>query len=369
MTLELPEPTPDDVALVQQVFQLWQQGNQPQALQTLEPKLASEEAWAQGFAAWLYMQQGLGAYDQAARYALQAARAGLPWVAFHLFNNMIGNLSNAPHLLPSALQLARSSVPWASGIDPVGQGWSLISQGRPEDGLRLIMLRMPSPLYPDAWDAITANAEAKLAELNATVTTANEQKAHFERVASEGLDVIRSSADEIKTSAGQANLLITTIVSDSATTLYKVAAERSEKESKAAWTWGLRVLGGAAIVAVLPLIIHYLGFGPHYDTGALVGAHLASTLALASFAGVLLARARSRDLSTQRNYDLETAMGTMVSYSAQISDPVEKQKFLMLMGQLVLQAHLSSGQSHASEESLAGLLALANLIKPGQPAS
>lgn len=121
------------------------------------------------------------------------------------------------------------------------------------------------------------------------------------------------------------------------------------------------------MIAVLPLLVHYVGLGPDYDTGSLVGAHLASTLALASFAGVLLARARSRDHSTQRNYDLETAMGTMVSYSNQITDPAERQKFLMLMGQLVLQAHLSSGQTHSSEESLAGLLALANLIKPAQP--
>lgn len=369
MTLELPEPAPDDVALVQQVFQLWQQGNQPQAIQALEPKLASDEPWAQGFAAWLYMQQGVGAYDQAARYALPAARAGLPWVAFHLFNNIIGNLSSAPQLLPTALELARNSVPWTSGIDPVGQGWGLVSQGRPEDGLRLIMLKLPTPFYPDAWDSIAANAQARLAELDAAVATAEQKKSDLEQATDESLAVISSSADEIRTSAGQANLLITTIVSDAATTLYKAAAERSEKESKTAWTWGLRVLGVAAIVAVLPLITHYLGFGPHYDTGALVGAHLASTLALASFAGVLLARARSRDLSTQRNYDLETAMGTMVSYSAQISDAAERQKFLMLMGQLVLQAHLSSGQSHASEESLAGLLALANLIKPGQPAS
>ena len=263
MTLELPEPTADDVALVQQVFQLWQQGNHPQALQALEPRLASDEPWAQGFAAWLHMQQGVGAYDQAARYALQAARAGLPWVAFHLFNNIIGNLSNAPHLLPTALELARTSIPWTSGIDPVGQGWSLISQGRPEDGLRLLMLRMRMPFYPDAWDAITANAQAKLAELDSTVTAAHEQKANLEQAASEGLAVISSSADEIKTSAGQANLLITTIVSDSATTLYKAAAERSEKESRAAWTWGLRVLGAAAVVAVLPLIIHYLGFDPN----------------------------------------------------------------------------------------------------------
>jgi hypothetical protein len=369
MTLETAEPTPNDVALVQQVLQMWQQANQAEAIELLQPKLAEGEPWVDGFVAWLRMQQGIPGFEMAIPHALRAAQNGFPWVAFHLFNNIIGNIPNAPQLMAPALELARASMPWTSGIDPVGQGWNLIAQGRPEDGLRLIMLRLPVPFFPNDWAAVASNAQARLAELQSTAAEARSQKEQIEQAAAEAQEAMRKSTDEIKTSAGQAGLLITTIVSDGATSLYKAAAERSKKESQSSWTWGLWVLGAAAVVAVLPLLVHYLGYGPRYDTSALVGAHVASTVALASFAGVLLARARSRDISTQRNYDLETAMGTMVSYSNQIIDPAERQKFLMLMGQLVLQAHLSSGQSHSSDESLAGLLALANLIKPGSPAS
>ena len=369
MTTSAAELDPADVELIRQVFDLWQQGSQVQALDLLRSKAADPAAdWAEGFLAWLHMQQGVPGFEAAVPHAMTAARSGRPWVAFNLFNQIVGNLPNVPQLMDAVVELAQISMPWASGVDPIAQGWNLIAQGRPDDGLRLMTLRLPVPLYPDGWDQVTAQAEHNLAELRATVAAAREQRALVQQAASEGAAAISKSTDEIKTSAGQAGLLITTILSDSATSLYKAAAVRSEKESKTAWTWGLRVLGAAAVVAVLPLFVHYLGFGPHYDTSALVGAHLASTLALASFSGVLLARARSRDLATQRNYDLETAMGTMVSYSNQITDSVERQKFLMLMGQLVLQAHLAGGQSHASEESLAGLLALANLIKPG-PAS
>ena len=60
----------------------------------------------------------------------------------------------------------------------------------------------------------------------------------------------------------------------------------------------------------------------------------------------------------------------MITYSSQISDEGERQRFMTTMGQLVLQAHLTSGSSgHQAEESLTGLIALANLTKSGVPAS
>jgi hypothetical protein len=58
-------------------------------------------------------------------------------------------------------------------------------------------------------------------------------------------------------------------------------------------------------------------------------------------------------------------MGTMISYSNQISDPAEKQRFMMMMGQVVLQAHLTSGPSHGvKDDQVSGMVTLANLIKP-----
>ena len=132
-----------------------------------------------------------------------------------------------------------------------------------------------------------------------------------------------------------------------------------------AWLSGLAVLAVAAIVAVLPVILHYLHQGPKYSSFEQIAVHLVSTAALGTFAGVLLARARSRDQAAQRAHDLSTAMGTMISYSNQISDPVEKQRFMMSMGQVVLQAHLASGSGHSpKDDSMAGLVAIANLMRP-----
>ena len=129
--------------------------------------------------------------------------------------------------------------------------------------------------------------------------------------------------------------------------------------------WGLAVLGAAALVAVLPVVLHYLNVGADYSPLEQIGLHLVSTAALATFAGVLLARARSRDQAAQRANDLSTAMGTMISYSNQISDPAEKQRFMTMMGQVVLQAHLTAGpKSAVKDDQVSGMIALANLVKP-----
>ena len=63
-------------------------------------------------------------------------------------------------------------------------------------------------------------------------------------------------------------------------------------------------------------------------------------------------------------------MGTMISYSNQISNPVEKERFMMTMGQVVMQAHLSSGSgSKPTEDSLPGILALGNALRAANPSS
>jgi len=58
-------------------------------------------------------------------------------------------------------------------------------------------------------------------------------------------------------------------------------------------------------------------------------------------------------------------MGTMISYSNQIRDEDERERFMLAMGQLVLQAHLSSSSNAAAstEESLTGIAALLSVMK------
>jgi protein-S-isoprenylcysteine O-methyltransferase Ste14 len=141
---------------------------------------------------------------------------------------------------------------------------------------------------------------------------------------------------DLETKAKQAELLVATVLSDATNALFKADAQRNAKESRFAWVAELVVLGLAAVVALLPVTFHYLRWGPKYSTVEQIGLHLAFTAALATFAGVLLARARSRDHAAQRANDLSTATGTMISYSNQIFDPAEQQRFMTTMGQLVL---------------------------------
>jgi len=316
----------------------------------------------------MMMQQGMPMLEESFTYARAAATRGMPWVAANVFNHAIGQIANAPQILEQTLEMARLAAPWAAGIDPVGQGWNLVAQGRPAEGIRLMSLAWPTPLFPEQWDAIATAAASKSVQLDEIVAKARSTSATLESEAAVSIAAIEKSQNDTETAAKQAGLLVTTVVSDATNSLYKSDAKRNADESKTAWLTGLAVLGLAATLAVLPVLSHYLGQGPKYSTTTLLGAHLASTAALATFAGVLLARARSRDVASQRSHDLSTAMGTMIGYSNQISNPAEKERFMMTMGQLVLQAHLAGGSSSGGgDESLSGAVALANLLRPAPP--
>lgn len=359
-----PEASADEVSVAQNVFQLWNGGNQPAAVEALAAFAADEKKWAIGLSCWLRMQQGFPLIKEGVPFAKKAAALGMPWSAVNFFNNLIGHINQDPSLIETALDLATHTGPWWTGIDPVGQGWNLFGNGRFAEGIRLMGLSSPGPYTAAQWNEHLELARAKVADLDSIVAAATAERVSVQNVASESKSAIEKSRDDLETAAKQANLLVTSVVSDSTVSLFKADATRNEGESKKAWGWGLVVLGAAAIVAVLPLALHYAGRGPEYSTVALVGAHAASTAALATVAGVLLARARSRDLARQRANDLSTAMGTMISYSNQIRDEGEKQRFMMTMGQLVLQAHLTSGTSTGhGEESLTGLVALANILR------
>jgi hypothetical protein len=259
---------------------------------------------------------------------------------------------------------------WAAGIDLVGQGWNLIAQGQPELALRVMTMSGSWPVSGQQWAALADQARDQKAKIDQIALQAAHSFGSFEQEVSRATTSIEKARDDLKTNANQAGLLVSSITTDATNALYRADASRNEKESRGAWGWGLGILAVAAVVAVLPLILHYLHWVPDYSTPELIGVHLASTAALGTFAGVLLARARSRDRAAQRAHDLSTAMGTMISYSNQISDPAEKERFMMTMGQLVLQAHLTSGSRQSTrEDSTSGMLALANAIKSIPPAT
>lgn len=365
VTMPMDQVDPTELELLRQVHQHWNNGNQPQALELLRPLADDERPWATALTAWLMMQQGMPGIEQSASYALKAAALGMPWQAVHTFNNLVGLLPQAPQLADRLIELAAAGLPWQPGIDPVGQGWNLIGQGQAELGMRLMSMTSQVPIAPAGWEPIMKQAQDRVRELGNLTTSAREERERVSNEATDAVAAIAKAQSDLETSASQAGLLVTAATSDATNALFKEDAKRNQKESRTSWFGGLIVLGAAAIVAILPLILHYRGEGPGYSTTALLGAHIASTLALATFAGVLLARARTRDLASQRANDLSTAMGTMISYSNQIKDPVERERFMMTMGQLVLQAHLTTGSgNHTKDDSLPGLLALANLLKP-----
>jgi hypothetical protein len=348
--------------LAQAVYQDWNSGHQDKALARLGQAADRGQPWAVSLMVWLLMQQGIPGYERAMPYARQAQVLGMPWVAANLFNNMIGNVSNAPQLLEPALALLSPGPVLTAGIDPVGQGWNMMSQNRPDVAVRLMATTASFPSSPDEWEHLMTAARTQSQGLSELVASARSMEAQVQAASMQSIESITKHREDLETKAKQAGLLVSSVNSEAVNTLFDADAERNAGESRTSWRWGIAVLVVAAAVAVLPLVLHYFGMGPDYSSAGLLGAHAGSTAALGAVAGVLLARARGRDRAHQRARDISTAMGTMISYSNQIQDEVEKQRFMLTMGQLVLQAHLQ-GDASPKEESLAGLAALLSVMR------
>lgn len=358
-------PSDSEIELGQTLLQLWNQGSHQQAIEMLRPLADRDERWAVNLMCWLTMQIGPPGIEHGLPYARKALALGMPWSATSFANNLVAHAAALPNLIEAVLELTTEVVPWPVGFDTAGQGWNLISQGQVAEGIRLMGVHGTFPYNSDQWASLIHAARNQVNELEQIVSAARNHQEQVDAFAEESNVAIQRSRDALETSAQQAGLLVTSVTSDSASSLFNKDAERNEGESKAAWRSGLLVLILAALVAILPLCLHYFGVGRDYSDAALIGAHGASAVALATVAGVLLARARSRDVARQRAGDLSTAMGTMIAYSNQIQDPSEKERFMLTMGQLVLQAHLTAGGSGsaANDESLPGLVALANLLR------
>lgn len=360
-----PEPTPNEVAALQLAQQNWSSGNQTGAIETVRPLAEADHPWAAALMAWFFMQQGSGGLVESTDWALKAAQLGLPGQTIHTFNNVLGNVAADPKLADLLPALLEWGTPWASGVDLIGQGFNLAAQGLPDLGLRVMMLPFPIAVTEPQWQGLVARARKHTSQLGEIETLARSDQLELNTYIAEAQGAIDRARNDLETSARQAGLLVTTVLSDATSSLYKADAARNSKESRGVWRLGLAVLAVAALVAVLPAVLHYLQLGPRYSAVEQIALHLTSTVALATFAGVLLARARSRDRAAQRANDLSTAMGTMISYSNQIADPAERQRFMATMGQVVLQAQLTTGSGKPSkEDSTMDLLALAALLKP-----
>lgn len=235
-------PDPNDVALIQQVFQLWNNGNQPGAIDTLRPRADAGLPWAAAFMAWLLIQQGVVSHPESVDWAIKAAELGAPWQAAQTFNNVVPNLPSNPHLAERLPELLQWAVPWTGGIDLVGQGWNLLAQGQPEFALRVMMTPSPWPILEPQLAAIAEQGRTRISELEELLAAARQKRQDFDGNVTMSSDAITKATDDLTTSAKQAGLLVKTVLSDATNALYKDDATRNEKESRGAWELGLSSL-------------------------------------------------------------------------------------------------------------------------------
>lgn len=311
------------------------------------PRADAGEAWAVNLLSWLFNQQGVDGFLRAAPLASKAAAMGMPWMSWHVFNNMIANVGNAPQLLEPAMKLmAELSWPGFTPIDLVGQAWNLLAGNQDEAALRILSARSSGPLPPDALQPLLEDSRAKLAQFSQAVAGIQARASEVDQAAEAGIESIQQQEAEMRTRAQQATLLASEVTSNAIGRDFEADAERNLKEAADAWRLGIRVLAAAAFVAVLPLILHYLRLGADFSAWGLGAAHAGSSAALGTVAGVLLGRSRARNRASQRSRDLAIALGVAITYSSQIINEDERQRFMLTMTEQVLQAHLTQGAAN-----------------------
>jgi hypothetical protein len=217
----------------------------------------------------------------------------MPWVAMNLINNIIGNAPNVPQLLPRALDFFEANPLPATGIDPIAQGWNLLSQNLPDAAVRVMSVTANFPTTPASFEPLLGQLREQAREVGDIVTSTRNARQTFQDEYERSIASIVKRRTDLETTARQAGLLVTSVNAESVNALFDAEAERNDKESRNSWTWGIRVLVAAAAVAVLPLLLHYLGLGSDYSNGILLGTHIGATAALGAVAGVLLARSRA----------------------------------------------------------------------------
>lgn len=364
--VEIPTPTPEMVSLVREVYNLWQGGQQQDAIDRLndQHEILSDDVWPRAWLLWLHSQQGEPGYRLGIPIAERLIEEGAGFLTWSFLQGMTTNLHAWPSLIEPALRLTRalSSWPMVNPIpDFIQPVWNLIGSGQDQAAaILLLATTMIPPATP--LSAIVDDANSRLAAIKKAAGRSQGQANRVSELAAEESSKIAKIVEDLKTKAQQAEILVDSVTSVAVNERFETTAKRNEDESKTAFKWGMWTLAAAVAVTALPLVLHYLGMGPDFSALQVLGAHASATLALGTLAGVLLSRARGRDRARRRNSDLATAMGTIIVYSGQIHDPEEKQRFMQTMGQLVLIAHLQVDQS-GNEDSTIGLGTLLSAVR------
>ncbi len=316
---------------ISRALRSWGGGDTQIAVDILRPLADQGDSVALLLICWFLQQLGIQA--ESLEYAKKAAHLGNQWILANYF----GLLADQSDGRAAAIEMVRASP--TSGFisnDPLGRGIEFFNQGDEQRGLEMLRAAAGG----QGWPPDAEEAQKQLAELDSTLVSVGAQR----DAAVNGIEEAKREVDAVregfKTRESTLTQLLDNLTSASSQSHFDEQATKYEAESRHLWLLGVLVLAIAALAAFLPVVLNYFGDSHQLTGQSNVSAHLGATLALAAVAGVLLARARSRDLDRQRNRDLSVALGTMFAYSEQIANEEEKERFKHDMGRLVLETFL-----------------------------
>jgi mannose/fructose/N-acetylgalactosamine-specific phosphotransferase system component IIC len=328
---------------------LWNQGSQQAAIDRVRPIADSGDTAMSVLLAW-FLHQIPDRWKEAMPYVRSALQRGVPWGFSYVFGQMF-NDAEFRHELPELFSLALRAG-WQA--DPIAHAMAPFQQGDHAVAASMVHLAGEPFPFPGNWNELVAAARA---EYEALKTAQGEVGARAESALSaigSHETEIAESASTVKTRTQQLLTLIDQTTNAEVQSFFDSEATKNEAEASRLWKWGVGVLASAAFLAILPILIYYVGkaFGDNpFAKSNLVAAHFAPAVALGAVAGVLLARSRGRDRARQRARDLSVALGTMFVYSGQIVDESERQRFLHDMGRTVIESFLRQESTSGDSES------------------
>ncbi|WP_439939296.1 hypothetical protein ACS3YM_06705 [Nocardia sp. N13] len=341
---------------VTQAFQEWNSGQQQPAIERIRPFADRDEPWALALISWFLHQTGDPGWRNAIPYAEKAIRTGYPMAA----NYVIGNMMNDPNLRSQAPELMRLAASRGYQVDPIGWAQQVAQQGDGATAAEFLSAPYgPYPWHsPEGWDALVNHAQVTSENLREHARLASERQQRLGELVADVEVEAADTTNRIKTQTGSLFSLIEAATNRQAEAIFEDEATTLKNEEKSLWRSGIGIVSTAAVIAVLPLVLHYIGLGPEYQSGNLLAAHFTASASFAVVAGVMLARARGRDRARQRARDLTLALSTMFAYSAQIQDAAERSKFTYEMGRVVIESFLRADASSGSDETNSLLSAL-----------
>ena len=333
----------------------WQSGQQQPAVEILRPLADLGEPVPLALICWFLHQMPEPFWRQGVEYAREALAKGMPWVHGYFVGNMQQDPSMAPEVGSFYATAYRAGWP----IDPIGTAVGMFQQGQQPAGLSVLAtVEAPWP-YPGAWESRLQEAERHFKELKAAAGQVSQRRDEVVRSIDSSKTAIDGHETTVRSRTQSLVKLIEQLTNAQAQQFFEGEADTYAKEAKSLWTLGLRVLSAAAFIAVLPILLYYLGkvFSFEVFEGQnIVAAHFAPAIALGAVAGVLLARSRGRDRARQRAKDLSVALSTMFVYSEQIEEGPERQTFLRDMGRVVIESFIRQDSGTAIDEGGSNLL-------------